>query len=245
MEIQRNAPTLAGVKACPSCKAQIEKDAVLCIHCGYNLATGEKVGGSSFANNKKIVWLGAGAGLLVVAALAASMLLRSEPPPPPPFVPDVQAPAATPPPAAAVEGEPEVLEVAAEPEPADEPEEPARPTPEELAAAEAEAQRIEFQARKVQAQATLRQQMEEREPMFTVGETIEVRRRNGLVHTGELQGYAGSGTNRVAVITTSTGEIGVPLLALDPPSRRRLDAEFREAFMDNLIRTRFPEGVSP
>lgn len=139
--------------------------------------------------------------------------------------------------------EPEAPEVAVEPEPADEPEEPAGPTPEELAAAEAEAQRIEFQARKAQAQANLRQQMEQREPMFTVGETIEIRRRNGLVHAGELQGYAGSGTNRKAVIATSTGEIGVPLVALDPPSRRRMDAEFREAFMDNLIQTRFPEGA--
>ena len=44
LTLQRDAPTLAGSIPCPHCQAPIERDAVLCIHCGTNLATGKKIG---------------------------------------------------------------------------------------------------------------------------------------------------------------------------------------------------------
>lgn len=256
MEIQRDTPTLAGVKPCPSCKAQIEKDAVLCIHCGYNLATGQKIAGDSwFAANKKLVYLGGG-GLLVVA-LAAVYAFRPESDAPPPFVPSAApvtvqpAAPATPPPA--VESAP-----AAEAETPSEPEAPAEPTPEELAAQQAEAERLareaeeariqaeraEFEAKKLQAEQTLRQQLETREPMYVLGDEVELRRRNGVIHKGELQRFAGAGDDRVAVVATSVGEIGVPLVTLDPPSRRRMDRDYREAFIAHVLSTKLPEPAA-
>jgi len=48
LHILRNTPTLAGGKPCPNCQTMLEPDASLCIHCGYNLATGKR---------KRIRWL--------------------------------------------------------------------------------------------------------------------------------------------------------------------------------------------
>ena len=69
------APAASGgpaVKPCPACQAEIEADAVICIHCGQNLATGRKVGGrSGLAAHKSLVLAG-----LAVAMLAAGLPLQ-------------------------------------------------------------------------------------------------------------------------------------------------------------------------
>ncbi len=252
LTVQRDAPNLSGGRPCPSCKTQIARDAVLCIHCGYNLVTRQKAGGGSwFAANQKLVFLGGGA--LVVMAAATAFLFWPEPalPPPPPVAP--AAPAAVqpaPPPAApavpvAVAAETNVPAQPVEPPP------PPGPTPEELAAqqaeaervalaAQAEAERLAFEAKKAQAEKNLRLQLDSREPLHKLNDAVQLRRKNGVLHKGTLQRFSGAGTNRVAIVITATGEVEVPLTSLDPSSRRRMDADFREAFIQHLLSTKLP-----
>ena len=252
LSVQRDAPNLSGGRPCPSCKTQIARDAVLCIHCGYNLVTRQKVGaGSWFAANQKLVFLGGGA--LVVMALAAAFLFWPEPALPPPPLVDPAPPVAVqpaPPPVASATP----VAAAAEtntPAPPVAPPPPPGPTPEELAAqqaeaqraalaAQAEAERLAFEAKKAQAEKNLRLQLATREPLYAQNEPVELRRKNGVVDKGTLSGFAGTGTNRVALVATGTGEVGVPLVSLDLPSRRRLDPEFREAFIQHLLNTKLP-----
>jgi phage FluMu protein Com len=252
MTIQHGAPTLAGSRPCPSCKTPVERDAVLCIHCGYNFASGKKVGAENwFAKNQKIALL-AGGGL-VVLGLGLAYVFWPETPAPPPYVPAaVPAPATAKPAADAAP----VTATAQPAQPAQpvEPPPPPKPTPEELAAQQAEAERVAreaeekrlaeeraaFEAKKIQAEMNLRQQLEVREPMHRLGENVELRRKNGVLHKGELQRFAGTGTGRVAVVATALGEIGVPLVELDPASRRRVDPDYREAFIGHLLSTRLP-----
>ncbi len=97
--------------------------------------------------------------------------------------------------------------------------------------------RAAFEAKKKAAEETVRQRLDASEPLYVLSDTVEVRRKNGLVHKGTLQGFSGTGEKRVAVIATSVGEVGIPLIALDNPSRRRIDAEYREGFIQHLLNT--------
>lgn len=81
------------------------------------------------------------------------------------------------------------------------------------------------------AEQDSRSQQDESEPLFRIGDPVELRRQNGIVDQGILTGFSGAGTDRVAVVATPTGEIGVPLATLAESSRRRLDAEYREQFV--------------
>ena len=253
MTIQHDAPSLAGGRPCPSCKTPIERNAVLCIHCGYNLATGKKVSGSWLAVNQKLLTL-IGGGLVVVALAAAYALWPEAAAPPPPAAPaTASAPAAPEAPAAV----PAATNVPAEPAP---PPPPPAPTPEELAAQQAEAERAaiaaqqaqaaaeraEFDAKKARAEQTFRQQLDAREPLYQINETVELRRKNGIIDKGTLTSFAGTGTGRVALVATARGEVGVPLNLLDNASRRRVDPEYREAFVRHVLNTKLPEpGETP
>ena len=245
------APGGPAVKRCPACQAEIEADAVICIHCGQNLATGRKVGGRhGLAAHKSLVLAG-----LAGAALAAGLLafvLWPEADAPPPFDPAAIAAAAkkTPPPAAAAPDSTSAAPVApphsavAAPEipPATNPPAPAAPTPAELASQQAETERAALaalQEKKFEAEQNLRLQLDVREPLYAPNELVELRRKNGIVDKGTFTGFAGEGTNRVALVATALGEVGVPIAVLDPASRRRLDPEFREAFIQHLLETRF------
>ena len=114
------------------------------------------------------------------------------------------------------------------------------PTPEEIAAQKAEAERAAFAAKKAEAERNLRLQLASREPLFKLNDPVELRRKNGLLDKGTFSGYAGEGTNRVALLATPRGEIGVPLNALDNPTRRRIDPDYREAFIQHLLSTQTP-----
>ena len=265
MTVQHDAPTLAGGKTCPSCKAQVERPAVLCIHCGYNSTTKKKAGGDGwFAANRKLVFFAAG-GIVVLAAAAAFLFWPEPELPPPAFVSAASEPTATQPAAAPAEStapaapEPSSATAVAMAEtnaPAESaaPPPPPAPTPEELAAQKAEAERLAreaevaaFQAKKFEAEQNLRLQLDMREPLYQQNELVELRRKNGVVDKGTFSGFAGTGTGRVALVATPTGEIGVPLAALDTASRRRLDPEFREAFIQHLMNTKVPAapGAAP
>ena len=158
LTVQHNAPNLSGAQACPACKAQIARDAVLCIHCGYNLKTRRKAEGSG-SNKGLFILLGAG---LVVVAIGAAYLLwpASEPLPPPvatsaaqPAVAPAAVTAAAPAPAAPVTNEPAPAAAPAEPVA---PPPPPAPTADELAAQKAAADKAAFEAKKIQAEQNLR-----------------------------------------------------------------------------------------
>ncbi len=106
--------------------------------------------------------------------------------------------------------------------------------------AQAEAERAAFEVKKFEAEQNLRLQLDTREPLYGMNEVVELRRKNGVFHKGTLTGLAGTGTGRVALVATPTGEIGVPLVTLDTPSRRRLDPEYREAYIQHMMSTRIP-----
>lgn len=263
MTIQHDAPSLAGGKTCPSCKTTVERAAVLCIHCGYNFTTGKKVGGDNWlaANLRLVVLVGGG---LVLMAVAAVYLLLPEPASPPPVVtaavesvtvqPTLPLPTE---PAASVQPGPANPGVAATatnvPSEPVQPPPPPGPTPEELAAQQAEAERIareaqaaaeraEFAAKKIQAEQNLRQQLDTREPLHKLGETVELRRKNGVLHKGTLQRFSGTGADRAAIVATPLGEIEVLLVSLDNGSRRRMDSEYREAFIQHWLSLKLPDA---
>ena len=78
LHILRNAPSLVGGKPCPECAALIEPDAVICVHCGYNVATG-KIQPSlrvSSARKRRIL---IGVGLLLLLGVIVLYLSRPEP----------------------------------------------------------------------------------------------------------------------------------------------------------------------
>lgn len=241
LTIQHGAPNLSGAKPCPSCRHQAARDATLCIHCGYNFATGKKSGEKG--------WLAANLGfvlLLAAVAIAAVaggfyLLRPAEAPPPPPEEP-APAPvvAVAPAPAAPVPAPAATNAPPAEPVAAPAPPPPPAPTPEEIAAQKAEAERAAFAAKKAEAERNLRLQLASREPLFKLNDPVELRRKNGLLDKGTFSGYAGEGTNRVALVATPRGEIGIPLVALDNPTRRRIDPEYREAFIQHLLSTQVP-----
>lgn len=247
LTIQHDAPNLSGAKPCPSCRHQVARDAVLCVHCGYNFASGKKAGEKNwFAANLGFVLL-LGGGLIAVALGAGYFLWPESETPLPPFEP-AETPAAiqpalptTPPESAAATKEATATNALAEPVAPPKPLPPPKPSPEELAAQKAAAEQAAFAAKKAQAERTLRLQLASREPLFELNDSVELRRKNGFLDKGTLTGYAGEGADRVALVATSRGEIGVPLNALDNPTRRRIDPDYREAFIQHLLSTRLPD----
>lgn len=237
--VLHNAPNLVGTRPCPSCKAPLARDAILCVNCGFNLQTRKKADGA-----KLHFGLPLAIGLVaVVVAGGLIYLLQPDDAPPPPFTPS--APVATSPtPAPAAPSQPPppdtttapAAEVTAPTPPAP----PPKPTAEELAAQKAAAEEAAFQAKKAQAEQTLRLQLANREPPHQLNDTVELRQKNGVVTKGTFQGYGGADADRVILLATPTGQIGIPLNLLDPPSRRRVDPEYREAFIQHVLSTRTP-----
>ncbi len=245
LTIQHDAPNLSGAKPCPSCRQQIARDAMLCVHCGYNFASGKKTGEPTPPNPLLVA---AGVVALIVAGLGvAYWFWPASEPPPPAIVSASESPAVvaepTPvPPPAAPTNAPAQTEPPPKPAATPKPPPPPAPTREEIAAQKAEAERAAFADKKAKAEQNLRLQLASREPMYQINEPLELRRKNGVIDKGTLTGFAGTGTGRVALVATPRGEIGVPLNLLDNPTRRRIDPEYREAFIQHLLSTKLPEA---
>jgi multidrug efflux pump subunit AcrA (membrane-fusion protein) len=261
LHVIHDAPDLHGAgKPCPKCGAKAPADAILCIQCGYNFKTGKKVGGGLPPETKRLITLGAVAGVILIGGLVWLLLPKEEEFVPPSNVPSAEQIAAD---RAAREQklaeekaakekeaadkkaaeEAEKARIAAEKEAAlqaqAEAEAAAARAAEEAAAAEAEAQRRAFEAKKAQALETFRVRLDQTEPMYQAGETVELRTRNGLVHKGTLKRYGRRDGVRFAVLATElNGDVEVPVPNLDPVSRRRCDAEFREAYLQRFIDTK-------
>ena len=262
LHVIHDAPDLHGAgKPCPKCGAKAPADAILCVQCGYNFKTGKKVGGGLPPETKRLIILGAVAGVILVGALVWFLLPKEEE-----FVPPVptrseeqiaadreaarlareEKLAAE---KAAKEKEEADKKAAAEAEKARleaekeaalqaqaEAEAAAARAAEEAAAAEAEAQRQAFEAKKAQALETFRARLDQTEPMIQPGETVELRTRNGLVQKGVFKRYGRRDGIRFAVLETElNGTLEIPIQDMDPATRRRCDAEFRATYIQRFI----------
>ncbi len=216
LQIQRDAPNLSGAKTCPSCKATLGRDAVLCIRCGHDFKTGKKIVKPSwFAENKVAVF--SSSASLVVAILVMAFIFWPKTPPPP--IAPITPPLATQPPAT----------------PPPKPAPPPASTPAQLAAKQAETDRALFETKKRQAEQTLRRQLDANKPMYKLGSAVELRRKNGVMDKGTLQEFTGTSSNRIAIVVTPTQKTAVPIVSLDPDSRIRIDSDYREAFIRHLL----------
>ena len=258
LHVIHDAPDLHGAgKPCPKCGAKAPADAILCIQCGYNFKTGKKVGGGLPPETKRLITLGAIAGVILVGALVWFLLPKEEEFVPPANIPSEEQIAAD---RAAREQKLAAEKAAKEKEAADkkaaeeaekarleaekeaalqaqaEAEAAAARAAEEAAAAEAEAQRQAFEAKKAQALETFRARLDQTEPMIQPGETVELRTRNGLVQKGVFKRYGRRDGVRFAVLETElNGTLEIPIQDMDPATRRRCDAEFRAAYIQRFI----------
>lgn len=261
LHVIHDAPDLHGAgKPCPKCGAKAPADAVLCVQCGYNFKTGKNVSGGLPPETKRLIALGAVAGVILVGALVWFLLPKEEE-----FVPPVPTrseeqiaadraareqklaeekaakekaeadkKAAEEAEKARLEAEKEAaLQAQAEAEAA------AARAAEEAAAAEAEAQRQAFEAKKAQALETFRARLDQTEPMYQLGETVELRTKNGLVRKGVLKYYGRRDGVRFARIETElAGNLEIPITEMDPATRRRCDDEYRAAYIQRFIDTK-------
>ncbi len=169
------------------------------------------------ANNNWMLMVGA--ALLALVAFTAFLFW------PKPENPIPEAPVATPAEAKPTPPAPTRDETSAHPVP------PPSPISIEIPVQKGEAERVAQEA-----EQALRQQLDEREPLYKINETVELQRTNGFIDKGTLTSFSGTGTGRVALVATPTREIGVPLEVLDSSSRRRLDPDFREAYIAQMLR---------
>lgn len=265
LHVIHDAPDLHGAgKPCPKCGAKAPADAVLCTQCGYNFKTGKKVGGGLPPETKRLIALGAVAGVILIGALVWFLLPKEEEFVPPANIPSEEQIAADREAArlareeklaaekAAKEKEEADKKAAAETEKARleaekeaalqaqaEAEAAAARAAEEAAAAEAEAQRLAFEAKKAQALETFRARLDQTEPMYQLGEVVELRTKNGLVRKGVLKYFGRRDGVRFARIETElAGNLEIPITEMDPATRRRCDEEYRTAYIQHFIDTK-------
>src|SRR5262249_22270085 len=74
-EIAATPRVAAGPGRCPSCKAQLQANAVLCVSCGYNLQTGEKLATVRERKAKITIWPSAVLGLSVACYIGGAILV--------------------------------------------------------------------------------------------------------------------------------------------------------------------------
>lgn len=261
LHVIHDAPDLHGAgKPCPKCGAKAPADAVLCVQCGYNFKTGKNVSGGIPPETKRLIALGAVAGVILVCGLVWFLLPKDEEFVPPANIPseeqiaadraareqklaeekaakekaEADKKAAEEAEKARLEAEKEAaLQAQAEAEAA------AARAAEEAAAAEAEAQRQAFEAKKAQALETFRARLDQTEPMYQLGETVELRTKNGLVRKGVLKYYGRRDGVRFARIETElAGNLEIPITEMDPATRRRCDDEYRAAYIQRFIDTK-------
>jgi hypothetical protein len=95
---------------------------------------------------------------------------------------------------------------------------------------------VEKQFREV---ATTR--LERQFPLHAVGDLVEVRRANGLVHRGHLLKM----TDEEILVETEAEVVEIPLSALDRRSRVGFDKAFRAGLVEHQVRKQMSELKSP
>ena len=230
LHILRNAPSLLGGKPCPECAALIDQDAMLCVHCGYNLATGKKMESAhaSLLGRKSLVRL-CKVILLGMIAFGAYLLSPQFKKLLPPIVSSIGTGMT-----GAVETNTETSADFA-PQPTIITDE----VPEDkFSAVQAEAPRLAFEAKKAKAEEGFRSRLNTSSPLYKIGDKTELRAKNGQLIRGTLLRSEGEGSNIVFVIAAMAGEVRVLPSTLDHASRIRIDPEHREKYIQHMLNSR-------
>ena len=213
LKLLRDAPSLTGVKFCVRCKKRNSQDAVLCVHCGYNWASGKRQKGIRVARTPGVFrWLLVicliGGGLGAITWWYTGQMKSAELAQPTTGLSSTKLPAEV----ASSQGE---AVSAAEP-------------------ADPELQRDEqalFAAKQAAALESYRRILDQQQPMFQTNEIVELRLRTGQIVRGKLLYYAGGRTNRIAVISNEKGKQLIEVQRVDLQTRLRMDAFLRENYM--------------
>lgn len=229
-------------KPCPACNASIPSDAVLCVHCGFDLRKGKPIKPHGGLPHLLAVLLSVVLGLMVsaIAIVALLNIFMDRDPAPEPPTHEQPAPSPLGMPEDTVEKtvesdekvDDELVEKASpiEPEPAIE---IAEPDP-----FEEEALRHQ---REQELRVGLRSILDERVPLRQVGDEVALRQQNGFIHRGRIVSMR---VDRLAII--DEGERTVVIYdQLDANSRAAVDPVYREVMIEQRLKTQLENMDAP
>ena len=211
LRVNRGAPLGSSqpVRRCPQCGDHVRDDEVLCVECRRTIQ--RRTPDRTRTALSVYVMLGLSIAASIIVAAAAIMILVSIRADRDPFTTATQAP---PPPHDY--GPPNIhaaLETGA-----DEASDRATPSAPTAEPATSETDRVDA------LQQRLRDSLDARWPMYDMGDTVALRRTDGLVHRGQLAGVRDGYT----LLVDGNRRERVPLDALDAESRLRVDSDWRE-----------------
>lgn len=223
----------ASTEPCPNCGSPMATGTVICLQCGFDRRSGKAPGDGGGKRPSPVII--AGLVLLIVAALAV-VFLRSfgteaapiappvAPEPAPQAPPAQDAPQPEPAAPAVVEpAAPVATEIAVET--------PAAPVVE----AEPVVPAIDWEAIAASHLQRLTTELDRRAPVYELGEAVELRMTNGLIHRGVYQRFA-EGEILLQVTTNESRTFDVE--TLDRGTRVRVEPEYRQKYLEYLVRQR-------
>lgn len=215
-------------KRCPSCEATLPPEVVVCIQCGYDTRTGSRYLDNP-QKSRMLQWVLWGFGLIILAGLAKAFLFQGRtgevqgtvtPPVQQAFGASASA-------ADTVANEIAVARPAVGVETALPPvvTDFSNKSPEDIAKLKAE------------YRATLNEQLGVTYPMYAPGDSVVLRRVNGLIHRGTLAALRSD-----VVVVVQNGQTNeVSLKELDRASRLKCDPAFRAQVVDFHVQKRVQE----
>lgn len=240
LRIKRGAPVGAGpTTPCPQCHADMPKDAVLCVQCGYDARSGQRLR-TRTAWPQKLMMGASVLASLAVAVAAVVILVRvlgssdTGTMLPEPVVPVESEPRATPRPATTIPEKeiesvsvtritPAEVEQEAPPAAAEDTEPGTTARPDTDKGTDPGTTTSEDPAHEA-LRRRLQEGLDERMPMYAVGDEVALRRTDGLVHRGQLAGVR----DGHALVVDGERRERVRIDELDRDTRLRLDPELRE-----------------
>lgn len=196
-----------GARLCPLCHSTLPEHATRCERCGHDLTPAPPQASRPSAWVIVAILLATALALLALGLLAFGLLRSRSNVSTPPVQ---EAPVDT--------QETAADEVAALPE----------PTPAEETDAEAVRQR-ELEEQKNRMRATLGKQLDQNRPPYTIGETVALRREDGMMLRGVVLEIA---ADRIVVSNALGQTQTVAIDQLDANTRLRCDPAFRQRFLD-------------
>lgn len=233
LKIKRDMP-VGGVQAqaCPSCGASIPADAVFCVHCGYDLVSGTRLKTSQGTSRNLKILLGLLVGILAVGGAGALWLLFTNSDEP--F--DAEPPRDDAPAVSAAEQDRERAPMEdsegqeAMPEGREDADEDAGL--DEGGAEQRAREEAAREERRRELLASLTESLNDRAPMYEVGDPVELIQHNGLVHRGRLVAIR----DEVALLIDEELRSRVELRELAPHSRLQVDVDYRDQVIQRRVR---------
>lgn len=229
LQVKKDAPVAGGTR-CPSCGALMAEGAVLCVQCGFDNRTGRRVAEQP-SRSQLVQTVLAVVGVVILAGLAWTYYRNTMSP--------REAPQAAEPAAGGEQDFPEPpVSTAAEPEL------PAEPGATQTVVAATNAPAVpdpqkEIDLRKAAAEyrVNLKKQLDARNPLYRVGESVVLYRTNGQVYRGTLE----SVRSNLVVVSVAGAATPVPLDTLERSSRVRCDVAFRNRVIEHEVQRRIKE----